>query len=322
MNTMKAAFFDGKLAYVKDYPAPELKPGWAKIKIKLAGVCKTDMEIMKGYMGFKGVLGHEFVGLVEACADSQWIGKRVVGEINAACGVCDWCARDLGRHCPNRTTLGIFNHDGCMEDFCQLPAVNLLVVPEEIPDDHAVLTEPLSAACEILEQLPVSGRERVVVLGDGRLGIFCAWVLSTAVEDVTIVGRHPEKLEAAQWRCIKTTLSEKDLPPGADIVVDATGSGAGIVSAMSLCRPRGTIVLKSTVAISGDVNLAPVVINEQTILGSRCGRFADGLKIMREHPDMPLSRLITARYPLEQAREAFIRATQGDALKVLLEINP
>jgi alcohol dehydrogenase len=322
MDAMAAAVFDGKLEYVQDYPVAEIKPGWAKIKIELAGICKTDMEIMKGYMGFKGVLGHEFVGVVEACADPQWIGKRVVGEINAACGHCDWCARDLGRHCPNRTTLGIFNHDGCMAQYCQLPVANLLVIPEEISDERAVLTEPLAAACEILEQLPVSGKERVIVLGDGRLGILCAWVLSTAVEDVTVVGHHPEKLESAKWRGIQTTLNEKDLPPGADIVVEATGSGAGIVSAMSLCRPRGTIVLKSTVAISGDVNLAPVVINELNILGSRCGRFADALNIMRKYPDMPLSRLITARYPLEQVQEAFGRATQSDALKVLLEISP
>jgi len=322
METMAAAVFDGKLRYVQDYPVPVLKPGWARIKIKLASICKTDMEIMKGYMGFKGALGHEFVGVVEECADSQWIGKRVVGEINAACGHCDWCARDLGRHCPNRTTLGIVNHDGCMAEYCQLPVVNLLAVPEVIPDERAVLTEPLSAAREILEQLPVRGAERIIVLGDGRLGLFCAWVLSTVVDDVTVVGHHAEKLEVAKWRNIKTALSEKDIQPGADIVVEATGSEAGVVTAMSLCRPRGTIVLKSTVAISGDVNLAPIVINEQTILGSRCGRFADGLTIMRDFSDMPLDRLITARYPLDKVQEAFVRARQSDALKVLLDVNP
>lgn len=322
MESMAAVVFDGDLKYIPYYPAPELKPGWARIRIKLAGICKTDMEIMKGYRGFHGVLGHEFVGVVEACPDSQWIGKRVAGEINVTCGHCDWCARDLGRHCPDRMALGIHGLDGCMAQFCQLPVSNLLIVPEEIPDERAVLTEPLAAACEILEQLPTSGKERVIVLGDGRLGILCAWVLSTAVEDVTVLGHHPEKLALAQWRGVKTTLNEKDLQPGADIVVDATGSGRGIVAAMSLCRPRGTIVLKSTVAISGDVNLAPVVINEQTILGSRCGRFADALNIMIKYPDIPLCRLITARYPLEKAREAFSRATQSDALKVLLEISP
>lgn len=322
MNSMAAAVFDGKLAYVRNYPVSEVKPGWAKIKIKLAGICKTDMEIMKGYMGFKGVLGHEFVGMVEECADNLWIGKRVVGEINVACGECDWCARGLGRHCPNRTTLGIDRQDGCMAGYCQLPVANLLAVPDDISDEKAVITEPLSAACEILEQLPLNGRERVIVLGDGRLGIFCAWVLSTAAEDVTVVGHHPEKLQVAKWRSIKTVLSEKEIKPGADIVIEATGSGAGIVAAMALCRSRGTIVLKSTVAISGDVNLAPIVINEQTVLGSRCGRFADGLKVMHDYPDMPLGRLITARYPLEQVQEAFVRAKKRDALKVLLEINP
>jgi alcohol dehydrogenase len=166
------------------------------------------------------------------------------------------------------------------------------------------------------------GDERVIVLGDGRLGLFCAWVLSTVVDNVTVVGHHAEKLEVAKWRNIKTTLSEKEIEPGADIVVEATGSGAGIVSAMELCRPRGTIVLKSTVAVSGDVNLAPIVINELTILGSRCGRFADGLSIMRNYPDMPLNKLITARYPLDKVQEAFVRARQSDALKVLLEIDP
>lgn len=321
MESMAAAVFDGKLQYVQTYPQPQIKSGWAKIKVKLAGICKTDIEILNGYRGFKGVLGHEFIGTVEACDDSQWIGKRVVGEINAACGQCDWCARDLGRHCPNGTTLGIFKLNGCMAEFCQLPADNLLAVPDHLPDERAVLTEPLSAACEILEQLPVSGRERIIVLGDGRLGILCAWVLSTVAEDVTLVGHHPDKLEAAKWRGLKITLDEKDIKPGADIVVDASGSVAGIVSAMALCRPRGTIVLKSTVAISGDVNLAPLVIHEQTILGSRCGRFADGLKMMMDFPDMPLDRMITARYPLEKVQEAFVRAAQSDVLKVLMGIN-
>jgi alcohol dehydrogenase len=322
MDTMAAAVFDGKLSYVGDYPVPPVRPGWAKIRVRLAGICKTDMELQKGYMGFKGVLGHEFVGHVDQCDDASWIGKRVVGEINAACGQCDWCRRDLGRHCPNRSTLGIFNLDGCMADYCVLPVVNLLALPENLSDERAVLVEPLSAACEILEQMRPAGNERAVVLGDGRLGILCAWVLATVLSDVTVVGHHLEKLEILRWRNIRTALNEKDVAPGADIVVEATGSGAGIVSAMALCRPRGTIVLKSTVAISGDVNLAPIVVNEQTVLGSRCGRFADGLGIMREFPDMPLDRLITARYPLARVSEAFVRATQSDALKVLLDITP
>jgi alcohol dehydrogenase len=322
MDVMAAAVFNGKLTYVEDYPVPQIRPGWAKIRVRLAGICKTDMEILKGYKGFEGVLGHEFVGHVDQCEEASWIGRRVVGEINAACGQCDWCRRDLGRHCPNRSTLGISRLDGCMADYGVLPVANLLAVPDHLSDERAVLVEPLSAACEILEQLRPAGNERAVVLGDGRLGILCAWVLATVLSDVTVVGHHPEKLEILRWRNIRTALKEKNVMPGADIVVEATGSGAGIVAAMALCRPRGTIVMKSTVAVSGDVNLAPIVVNEQTVLGSRCGRFADGLSIMREFPDMPLDRLFTARYPLARVREAFVRATQSDALKVLLDISP
>lgn len=320
-ETMRAVVFDGEFKFVDNYPAPTAKPGSALIRVLTAGICKTDMELMKGYMGFKGILGHEFVGTVEKCDDSSWIGKRVVGEINAACGDCDWCAKDLGRHCPNRTVLGILNHDGCMADYCTLPTRNLLEIPNSISDDRAVLTEPLSAACEILEQIKLSGSERAIVLGDGRLGILCSWVLSTVLKDVTLVGHHPEKLELARWKDVKTTLTTKDLDPGADIVVEATGSGSGIGLAAAFCRPRGTIVLKSTVASQGELNLAPIVINELTVVGSRCGRFEDGLKILETHPDMPVERLITARYPIEKAAEAFGQATQSDAIKVLLEIS-
>jgi alcohol dehydrogenase len=318
---MKAAIFDGTLRCVEDHPKPEAGPGWARIGVQLAGVCKTDLEIMKGYMGFTGVLGHEFLGVVEDCDDKSWIGKRVVGEINAACGRCGWCARGLGRHCPNRTTLGIAGLDGCMAEYCVLPVENLCIVDPDISDDRAVLTEPLAAACEILEQLPVNGSERIIVLGDGRLGILCAWALRTAAPDVTIIGHHPEKLDIARWRDIKTASGTDGIEPGADIVVEATGSGGGIAQAMNLCRPRGTIVLKSTVAIQGEINLAPIVINELTVLGSRCGRFPDALKMMRDFPDMPLERLLTGRYPLHAAGEAFAEAKNGLALKVILDIN-
>ena len=320
MNTMAAAVFDGKLRYVRDVPSPEPKPGWGRIRVRLAGICKTDMEIMRGYLGYRGVLGHEFVGFVDQCDDPALTGRRVVGEINAACGTCAWCSRGLGRHCPNRTTLGIAGLDGCMAEFCLLPEENLFVVPDTISDERAVLTEPLSAACEILEQLAIRGDEWIVILGDGRLGILCAWALATAGPEVTIVGHHPEKLSLAQWRGITTTTNIDEIKPGADIVVEATGSGQGIVAAMRLCRPRGTIVLKSTVALPGNVNLAPVVINEQTIVGSRCGRFGDGLAMMQRFPDMPLEKLITGRYPLERVEEAFGRAREKDAVKILLEV--
>ena len=321
MTQMSAAVFNGSLRYRTDYPIPEMKPGWARIAVKQAGICKTDMEIMKGYLGFTGILGHEFVGIVDQCDHPEWIGRRVVGEINAACGICDFCKRGLGRHCPNRTTLGIDRHDGCMAGYCMLPIANLLPVPDDISDDRATLTEPLAAACEILEQMTLTGDERVIVLGDGRLGILCAWALSTVLPEVTLIGRHPEKLAVADWRRTRTAMAPDDILPGADIVVEATGSGQGLVTAMSLCRPRGTIVLKSTVALQGDINLSPIVIHELTILGSRCGRFADAIAIMKTFPDMPLERLITARYPLSRVAEAFEQAARKDAIKVLLEIG-
>ena len=319
-DPLKAAIFDGELKYLDDYALTEAGPGWARIKVCMAGICGTDLEIMKGYKGFRGVLGHEFVGVVDRAHDASWVGRRVVGEINAACGHCAWCARGLGRHCPDRKTLGMNGLDGCMAEYCILPEANLLEVPPEIANERAIFTEPLSAACEILAQLPLGGTERIVVLGDGRLGILCAWTLATVAADVTVVGHHPGKLALARWRSVKTSLRGEGIVPGADIVVEATGSGQGMATAMSLCRPRGTIVLKSTVAFQGDLNLAPIVIHEQTVLGSRCGRFEDGLRMMGDYPDMPLEKLISDRYPLDRAAEAFRRAQERDALKILLEI--
>jgi alcohol dehydrogenase len=319
-DTMRAVVFDGELRFTRDYPVPEVPPDWARIRVQKAGICKTDLELIRGYMGFKGILGHEFIGIVEQCEDQGWIGKKIVGEINAACGQCEWCAKGLGRHCPSRATLGIHDLDGCMADYCVLPIVNLLDVPASMPDDRAILVEPLAAACEILEQIVLQGSERAVVLGDGRLGILCVWAISTVLSDVTLVGHHPEKLDLARWRHLKTAQGSTEVEPGADMVIDATGSGAGINEAMALCRPRGTIVLKSTVASQGEINLAPIVINEQSMVGSRCGQFKDALRMLESYPDMPIERLITARYPIEQAISAFERATQADALKVLLEI--
>lgn len=314
---MKAVVFDGALKFTADRPEPEARPGWSRVRVIQAGICKTDLELVKGYLGFLGVLGHEFIGRVEAPDGRP--GRRVVGEINAACGQCEWCARGLGRHCPNRTTLGIDRLDGCMAEVCVLPDANLLDVPEGLSDDHAVLVEPLSAACEILEQHPLRGGARVAVLGDGKLGILCAWVLVGAGADVTLVGRHADKLELACWRRLRTRLAAEPLAGGFDLVVEATGSEAGLARAVELCRPRGTIVLKSTVAAPHQLHLAPVVIHELTLLGSRCGQFQDGLDFLAKNPDAPLDRLIAARYPIEQAIEAF-RAAASSSLKVLLTL--
>ncbi|MFO8009860.1 MAG: alcohol dehydrogenase catalytic domain-containing protein [Dehalococcoidia bacterium] len=318
---MRAVVFDRELRFVRDYPVPSREPGWAMIRVSLAGICKTDIEITKGYMGFSGVVGHEFVGIVDEAEDPVLVGKRVVGEINAACGKCQICDIGLGRHCPHRSTLGIDKLDGCMADYCVLPVSNLVRVPDGISDERAVFIEPLSAACEILQQLRPELWERAVVLGDGRLGILCSWVLCTVLSDVTLAGHHPEKLGIAQWRGLKTTRDAGKSVTNADIVVEATGSPDGLREAMEICGPRGRIVLKSTIAAHTDLNLSPLVINEQTLIGSRCGRFQDGLRILESYPDMPIERMITGRYSIEESLAAFDRAVKPDALKILIKVD-
>lgn len=305
-------------AFVENHPQPHLQPGWALAKVTLAGICRTDLELAQGYMDFKGVPGHEFVGVVESCEDEVWVGKRVVGEINAACGTCEWCEADLGRHCPQRQVLGILGLDGCMAAYCTLPLANLHSVPESLTDEQAVFAEPLSAAYEILDQVEFSGFERCLVLGDGKLGILCAWVLATVTPDVTLLGRHATKLEKAAQRGIKTSLADDFDGEQADIVVDATGSGAGLNQAMQHCRPRGTLVLKSTVASQGEVNLAPIVIDELNVVGSRCGLFEHGLAGLVTE-GFPVESLISDRFALDQGAEAFTRAAEKGVLKVLLQ---
>jgi alcohol dehydrogenase len=287
----------------------------------MAGICGTDLEILKGYAGYRGIPGHEFVGEVVLCGDPRWTGKRVAGEINIACGKCAYCREGLGRHCMDRKVLGIRGLPGCMAEFCTLPEENLVELPGDLPDERAVFLEPLSAACEILEQVPLRGREKAVVLGDGRLGILCAWVLSTVLPGVSLVGHHREKLDLAKWRDIVTGISGDGPRDRADLVVDATGSPGGIAEALRWCRPRGTVVLKTTSASKSVVDLAPLVVDEITVVGSRCGPFRKGLAVMTGHPDMPLERLVTATYPLEEAPEAFRTASKPGALKVLLRID-
>ena len=316
---MKAVVFDHTLQLVTDHPTPELKPGWALIQPQLAGICRTDLELVQGYMGFSGVLGHEFVGTVSDANDTTLVGQRVVGEINATCGRCSWCTSGLGRHCAARSVLGIVGLDGCMAESFALPQANLLVVPKAVSDNQAVFVEPLSAAFEILEQISLDGSERCVVLGDGKLGILCAWTLSTIVEKVTLVGHHQRKLEVAKWGNVATTFEVDSVQPNADIVVEATGSPSGLTQAIDLCRPRGTIVLKSTIATQGKIDLAPVVVKELTIVGSRCGLFARGLEELVKHR-FPVERLIEASYPLDDAEAAFAHARRPGALKVVLEI--
>ena len=318
---MRAVVFDGRLRFSERHAVPEIPMDWARIRVHHAGICGTDMEILKGYQAFSGILGHEFVGIVEQCDSPVWLGRRVLGEINVSCGQCEWCKRGLKGHCVRRKVLGIRGLDGCMADYCVLPVSNLYRVPVGMTDKLALLIEPLSAACEILDQVQLTGTERALILGDGPLGILCAWVLSTILSDVTLVGHHPAKMENAAWRAVKTVHGTHKNLYGADIVVEATGSTTGLSDAMVLCRPKGIIILKSTVSSAERMNLSPLVVNEQTLIGSRCGPFESGFKLLNAYPDMPLQRLISASYPIERVREAFNRASRPDALKVSLDLN-
>ena len=319
---MRAVIFDGQLQLKAGLPVPEPPAGWALIRVKKAGICGTDLEIIKGYKGFTGILGHEFSGIVEQCDEPVWNGKRVVGEINVGCGKCSFCMDHMERHCIDRRVLGIHGLNGCMADYCILPVKNLRRIPDSLEEDRAVFLEPLSAACEILEQIRPDGSEKVVVLGDGRLGILCAWVLSTVSRDVTLVGRHSKKLAKGTWRHIKTEKGHGNLKAGdADIVVEATGSRNGLKDAFTLCRARGTIVLKSTLAAPEAVDLTPLVVNEITLLGSRCGSFDAGLEMLGTYPKMPLERLLSGTYFMEDALAAFQRAEERDCLKVLIDMT-
>ncbi len=320
---MKAVIFDETLKYVEDYEKPTPKKGEALIKVTYGGVCNTDKEITKGYMGYKGILGHEFTGVVEEINDEDktFLGKRVVGEINLGCKNCEWCAKDLERHCPTRSTLGILTKDGCFAEYVTLPLSNLIEIPENVPDEQAVFVEPLAAGLEILEQMHIQPCQKVMVLGDGKLGLLTALALNACGLDVLIVGKHQNKLDIAKNQGVKTQLlSEFEQAPKFDVVVEATGSITGFETSVSCVKPRGTLVLKSTIAASKELNLAPIVINEITILGSRCGRFEPAMRLIASGK-IDFSQMISKIYPIEQAVEAFDANNAKDTIKILLKIG-
>jgi threonine dehydrogenase-like Zn-dependent dehydrogenase len=316
---MRALFWDGTVACVLDRPQPALQSGMARVRVQLAGICNTDLELTKGYMSFRGVLGHEFVGTVED-GPPEWRHKRVVGEINFGCGVCTLCVRGLQRHCPTRRVMGILNADGAFAEFVAVPVANLHVVPDTIPDDVAVFTEPLAAACEILEQVHVRPGTDSVVLGDGKLGLLVAQLLHRAGAHVLAVGRHEEKLGVLRRRGIATVALHSWDGDAADLVVEATGSPAAFATAVKATRPRGTLVLKSTCAAPAQLNLAPLVINEITVVGSRCGSFQPALRALATG-SIDVRSLISERLPLSQGVQTLQRAASPGMLKVLLEIS-
>ncbi len=303
---------------VREIPKPARPPGFALIKLLAAGICNTDLELQRGYYCFSGTPGHEFVGEVAEAGDAALVGRRVVGEINLACGACDWCRAGLGRHCPERTVLGIVNHPGAFSEYFTLPERNLHIVPDAISTDRATFTEPVAAACEILDQVAIPRGGEVAVLGDGKLGLLAAQVLLAHGVKVDLYGRHGAKLAIA-GACGARIFENASLPASRyEWVVEATGSAEGLRLAICMARPRGTVVMKSTV--HGDVPLdtAPAIVNEITLVGSRCGRFEPALELLAG-PSLRVEEMISDRFPLADAPLAFERAAARDVLKVLLQ---
>ena len=317
---MHALVWDGQhLRLDTAYATPQANDATALVRVHLAGVCATDLQIFQGYMGFQGVPGHEFVGEVSA-GPAALIGQRVVGEINFACGRCPLCAQGLGRHCPTRRVMGILHADGSFAEYVSVPVANLHPVPDSVADEAAVFTEPLAAACEILEQVHVQPGADVVVLGDGKLGLLCAQVLHNTGAQVCVVGKHPHKLRLLQQFGMPTAVLTDWQPRPADVVVEATGSTTGLQLAMTILRPRGTLVLKSTVATAHALSLAPLVINEITVIGSRCGRFPPALHALA-YQRVAVALLIDRIYPLTQGLDAVAHAARPGTLKILLRME-
>ncbi|HEX8852184.1 MAG TPA: alcohol dehydrogenase catalytic domain-containing protein [Pyrinomonadaceae bacterium] len=317
---MKALRYENGLLSVRDVEPPAEAEGEAVVRVTLSGICNTDVEIVRGYAGFEGTLGHEFVGVVESAPEApEMVGRRVVGEINAGCGRCALCQGGDSRHCPQRTVLGIVGRDGAHAELLRLPVVNLLPVPEEIEDERAVFAEPLAAAYGITERAQVTRETRVAVIGDGKLGLLCAQALSLTCASVTLIGKHAEKLSIAERRGIETVRLEKlrGRERTFDTVVEASGSASGFDLALDLLRPRGTLVLKSTFHGATPVNTARIVVDEISVVGSRCGRFRPALELLKNGAVDVLS-LISEEFPLSEGVRAIRRATEPGVIKLLL----
>lgn len=320
---MRAVVFDNGLKLDKNYAKPSPRKGEALIKVNTIGICNTDYEITKGYMGYKGVLGHEFTGVVKEinADDKSLLNKRVVGEINCGCGECEWCNQGLERHCPNRSTLGIWQREGCFAEYVCLPVKNLLEIPENVSDEEAVFTEPLAAALEILEQIHIPPYKKIAVLGDGKLGLMIALALNAAGLDLILIGKHENKLEIAKKQGIKTKLlSDVEVKKEYDFVVEATGSISGFETSLALTKPRGTLILKSTIAASKEFNFAPVVVDEITIVGSRCGQFAPALRLL-ESGRIDVKPLISDIFELDESIAAFERNKEKSSIKVIVKVK-
>jgi threonine dehydrogenase-like Zn-dependent dehydrogenase len=317
---MKALRYENQKLSVTDVARPD-ELGEVLVRVTLSGICSTDLEITRGYAGFSGTLGHEFVGVIESLPEAGplTLGQRVVGEINAGCGNCDLCRQGDPRHCAKRTVLGIVGRDGAHAEFLQLPIANLLPVPDTVSDEQAVFTEPLSAACGILERARVNEHTDVAVIGDGKLGLLCAQVLATSGAPVTLFGKHRNKLEIVARRGLETAMIDRARTRARqfDVVVEASGSASGFDLALDLLRPRGTLVLKSTFHGVTDLNAARIVVDEISVVGSRCGRFAPALELLKTNA-VDVAGLISEEQSLTEGVRAMTRAAEPGVLKVLL----
>ena len=319
---MKALRFEHNELKLADCPLPGFETE-ALVRVLKSGICNTDLEIVRGYAGFSGTIGHEFVGVVErADAAPELRGKRVVGEINSGCGKCDVCRNGDARHCADRTVLGIVGRDGAHAEFVSLPVENLLEVPANVSDEQAIFVEPLAAAFGITEQIEIAPETRVAVVGDGKLGLLCAMSLALKSENVVLIGKHPEKLSVAARRNIETILLA-DVPRmrrAFDVAVEASGSESGFATALDLLKPRGKLVLKSTFQGKTNLEMWRVVVDEISIVGSRCGRFAPALALLRDGK-IAVEDLISAEFSLANGVEAMEKAGEKGILKVVLSMT-
>jgi len=310
---------NGKLE-LQERPVPQPGRGEALIRVLCAGVCNTDLELARGYMNFSGTLGHEFVGVVENSPSEHWIGKRVVGEINCPCHECRYCQLEMPHHCERRSVLGILNRNGAFAQYLILPEDNLHQVPRGMADEVALFCEPVAAAYRITEQININPDDRIIILGDGKLGQLIAQVLFLYSKKVVCVGKHAWKLKLLNNLGIDTALVGDMPAPGADIVVDATGSAEGFHTALSLVRPEGTLVLKSTVADKSQLDLSALVINEVRVIGSRCGPFRPALEALAMG-NVEVRPMITEHYNIKDAVVAMEHAGFANAMKVLIEMD-
>jgi threonine dehydrogenase-like Zn-dependent dehydrogenase len=317
---MKGLWLENKqLQLVTDVSIPEPKAGEVLVRVLSAGICNTDLELVRGYYPYRGILGHEFVGIVEE-GPEHLINQRVVGEINASCGSCNYCLKGQKNHCQNRSVLGIVNLNGAFAQYLALPVENLHLVPSSVSNEIATFTEPLAAALQIQEQISIEKDYKVLVVGDGKLGQLIAQSLSLISCDLLVVGRHIEKLNKLKNRGIKTSLSNNIKPKSFDVAIDCTGHSDGFAVALDSLCPRGTLILKSTYAGNLNFNASSIVVDEIKVIGSRCGPFAPALDLLAQGK-IDVNPLIDCSYPLTQGIEAFNHAQTKGTLKILLEVS-